>query len=73
MSRLPWSYAETKTREWYRPVVSNKSKSDEEIEALKPNEHGQLAHIGRIMETELGEQRLYGLRFTHCISLDQEC
>ncbi|KAK5002497.1 hypothetical protein LTR28_011341 [Elasticomyces elasticus] len=74
--RLPWDWdTASKSRELYTPVVSGKwwSHTDEQLQVLKPNKRRDVGHIGRIMETELGEELLGDRRCQACKDLGQEC
>ncbi|GAM40308.1 hypothetical protein TCE0_038f12563 [Talaromyces pinophilus] len=57
--RLPWVWrVNGKTTEEYTPQIKGKwwSKTPEELSSVHPNKRRDYGHIGRIMETELGEQ-----------------
>jgi hypothetical protein len=74
--RSPWHWTPRgKTRESYTPTADGKwwSFNNEELEALTPNKRRDVGHIGRIMETELGEERVGDERCTACQRLDEEC
>ncbi|KAK5003209.1 hypothetical protein LTR28_010455, partial [Elasticomyces elasticus] len=74
--RLPWDWdTASKSRELYTPAVSGKwwSHTDEQLQALRPNKRRDVGHIGRIMETELGEELLGDRRCQACKDLGQEC
>lgn len=45
----------------------------EELKAMSPNKRRDFGHIGRIMETELGQQLLGDKRCPACRANDQEC
>ncbi len=74
--RLPWAWrAHGKTNAEYTPVVSGKwwSREEEELSGLGPAKRRDFGHIGRIMETELGEMLVGRNRCTACQEADQEC
>jgi hypothetical protein len=73
--RLPWGWqASGKSAAPYTPVITGKwwSQTAEQMEALGPKRN-DFGHIGRIMETELGEKLVGDARCTACRQLDQEC
>lgn len=74
--RLPWEWRPRgRTTEPYAPQLRGKwwSFGEEELAAATPNKQRDYGHIGRIMETELGEQ-LHGKdRCTACQSHNEEC
>ncbi len=74
--RLPWAWApHGKANEVYTPVVSGKwwSRSERELAALGQEKRRDWAHIGRIMETELGEKLEGSGRCTACQQRGEEC
>lgn len=71
--RLPWnwSHGSTKSREHYEPTAVGKwwwVWAQENRESLP-----LISNLGRIMETELGEQRFGANRCTRCQIEDLEC
>lgn len=74
--RLPWDWrANGKTTEEYTPQIKGKwwSKTPEELSSAHPNKRRDYGHIGRIMETELGEQLFDKQRCIACQTNDEEC
>ena len=75
-ARLPWAWATRgKTDEQYTQAVAGKwwSVGEEELEAMPLNKRRDFGHIGRIMETELGQQLLGDKRCSACRANGQEC
>lgn len=74
--RLPWNWSNLgKNREAYTPTVVGKwwYRTSFELEQLTENRRNNFGHIFRIMETELGEQRLGDARCARCKTNNQEC
>ncbi|KAL3424704.1 hypothetical protein PVAG01_03985 [Phlyctema vagabunda] len=75
-ARVPWSWnLRGKATTTYAPSVTGKwwSRSEDKLGALTASKRRDLSHIGRIMETELGEQVLGRQRCAACQRLNQEC
>ncbi|PIG79426.1 hypothetical protein AARAC_010755 [Aspergillus arachidicola] len=73
---LPWNWSNLgKNREPYAPTVVGKwwYRTSFELEQLTENRRRNFGHIFRIMETELGEQRLGDARRARCKTNNQEC
>lgn len=74
--RLPWEWnPRGKTTELYTHTAVGKwwFHGKKDIERLNPNKRRDISHIGRIMETELGEQLFGDNRCTACQFNKQEC
>jgi hypothetical protein len=74
--RLPWAWApQGKSTEPYAPAATGKwwSHSEGELGGLGGGKRRDVGHIGRIMETELGEQLLGDRRCAACQQRDEEC
>jgi hypothetical protein len=74
--RLPWAWAtHGKTRDIYAPAITGKwwSRTEEELAAMSQDKRKDWGHIGRIMETELGERLQGDRRCTVCRERDEEC
>uniref|UniRef100_A0A093Y2X9 SH3 domain-containing protein C23A1.17 n=1 Tax=Talaromyces marneffei PM1 TaxID=1077442 RepID=A0A093Y2X9_TALMA len=74
--RLPWDWRVSgKTTEEYTPQIQGKwwSKTAEELRSAQPNKRRDYGHIGRIMETELGEQLHGKQKCTACQTNNEEC
>lgn len=74
--RLPWNWNSWgKSKAPYTPAVAGKwwSISQEELAQLKSDKRSDRGHIGRIMETELGEQLCGEARCTACSARGMEC
>ena len=75
-TRFPWAWApHGKTRESYAPVITGKwwSRTDQELAGMSADKRRDWGHIGRIMETELGERMDGDERCAACRERDQEC
>lgn len=74
-TRLPWDWQNTPTGEPYSPQVLDKwwSRSSDELIAMRQAIRSQFSHIGRIMETEVGEMLPKGYGCTYCLDNDLEC
>jgi len=74
--RLPWGWATRgKNNDSYAPAITGKwwSHSGEQLGALGSSKRSDVGHIGRIMETELGEELLGVERCAACQEQDQKC
>jgi len=74
--RLPWAWAtHGKTRDVYASAITGKwwSQTEEELTAMSQDKRRDWGHIGRIMETELGERLQGDRRCTACQERDEEC
>lgn len=78
--RLLWKWSKAKENETgqqtsalYDPVIQGKWWSPKPERPAKGNRVTEVSHIGRIMETELGEQRLGKNRCDGCQENDHEC
>lgn len=74
--RLPWAWAtQGKTSDVYTPVERGKwwSMHQKELDSLTQSKRRDFGHIGRIMETELGEQFLGEERCSACQANGKEC
>ncbi|TLD34699.1 hypothetical protein E2P81_ATG04864 [Venturia nashicola] len=74
--RLPWPWSNQKTSALYTTVHKDKwwSKIPPSNDPYMQVYGGRyLSHIGRIMETELGEKRTDNARCTNCKKQNEEC
>jgi len=73
--RIPWNWTTGKTTQEYAPTVQHKwwSVSPEEWAGFSVKRKHDVGHIGRIMETDLGEMRTGTDRCTACQEENEEC
>lgn len=74
-TRIPWFWTRRKSRDLYTPVVAGKwwSRTPAQLQPMNEKEIRNIGHIARIMETELGEQKLGTERCQYCQANDEEC
>ncbi|KAE8154845.1 hypothetical protein BDV25DRAFT_147091 [Aspergillus avenaceus] len=75
--RLPWRWDPTgeKNSQPYTPAIAGKwwSRSEDMLSAMSKNQRSDFSHVGRIMETDLGQQLHGDNRCSLCVEKGVEC
>ncbi|KAE9991249.1 hypothetical protein EG327_000251 [Venturia inaequalis] len=74
--RIPWEWSDERTSVLYTPFYKNEwwsQMAPSGVPSVKAYTERYISHIGRIMETELGEELFGDARCTNCQRRNEEC